>query len=411
MTDLVPGLQLHILLAESAPPIERTLSVAANIPLSDLHRCIQAAFGWQNRHLYQFAVSDTFRGDRLFTEAEAAEELDVEDASRVTLAEIAGRTGARLAYEYDFGDAWDHSITVVGDEPVPRSLLECIAALRRGPVEDCGGIHGYHNLIEALRGNQHDSADAVEWFESVTGESAARFDPAGVDLEAINRSLGKLSQFIWGVEAAPEVMADVVLPVQWLLQRVGSAGIALTKDGYLKPAVVQEAMQELRWEDRWYGKFNRESQTLPILDLRQQTQRWKLLRTFKGKLVRTPIGRRLVGDDTALWDYLAEQIAHPGNAALELIHAVVVQWVVEDKVPPFDVRGEVMARLLNAGGFWSEGRDITASEGRSLVRDALNLLGCLNLYGKSNLPLEPNEPSDGGRQFLTEIQRRQHHRS
>lgn len=194
MTDLVPGLQLHIVIDGSSPPIERTLSVPASILLSDLHRCIQTAFGWQNRHLHQFAISDTFRGQRIFTDAESALELDAEDASRIELAAIAGRVGAKVGYEYDFGDAWDHLITIIGDDPVPPAHLACVAGHMRGPVEDSGGVHGYGNLIKALNGNQEDSADAIEWFESVTGEPAAGFDPAGIDLQNINRDLRKLSR-------------------------------------------------------------------------------------------------------------------------------------------------------------------------------------------------------------------------
>ena len=96
MIDRVPGVQLHIVIDESSPPIERTLSVPASILLSDLHQVIQRAFGWQDLHLYQFSVSDTFRGQRDFTPAESADELGTEDASRTELAAIAGWTGARL---------------------------------------------------------------------------------------------------------------------------------------------------------------------------------------------------------------------------------------------------------------------------------------------------------------------------
>jgi hypothetical protein len=70
-------------------------------------------------------------------------------------------------------------------------------------------------------------------------------------------------------------------------------GLQLTADGYLKPAVVSQAGRELGWEYRWHGAANRESQTLPVLQLRQQLQAWKLLRKSKGRLVLTPSGRKL----------------------------------------------------------------------------------------------------------------------
>ena len=411
MTDRVPGLQLHVVIDESSPPIERTLSVPAGILLSDLHRTIQAAFGWQDRHLFQFSVSDTFRGQRNFTAAESAAELDAEDASHTELAAVAGWTGAKLAYEYDFGDAWDHLIIVVGNDPVQPARLECISGRRRGPVEDCGGIHGYYNLIEALEGKRHDSADDVDWFESVSGESAAAFDPAHVDMKAVNQQLTELARFFWRPALPPEVIAGVVRPVQWLLQRVGADGMELTKDGYLKPAVVQETMQELGWTDRWYGKFNREAQTLPVLDLRHQVQEWKLLRKYKGKLVLTPVGRRLVNNDGALWDYLADRIAHPPAAAIKLVHAVVVGWLMKGALPSYDLRGKVMAGILGANGFVYDDGPITEREGRALVRDTVRTLECLNVLAKAEDVLSgAREATDAGREFLLEIQRKQHRR-
>lgn len=410
MTDRVPGLQLHVVIDGSSPPIERTLSVPASILLSDLHQAIQAAFGWQDRHLYQFSVSDTFRGQRHFTPPESAAELDTEDASRTELAAVAGWTGAKLGYEYDFGDSWDHLITIVGDDPVPPARLECTAGRRRGPVEDCGGIHGYYNLIEALKGQRQDSAEAVEWFESVSGESAAAFDPAHADLKAINQRLTELSRFFWRPALPPEVIADVVRPVQWLLQRVGADGIELTKDGYLKPTVVQEAMQELGWTDRWYGKFNREAQTLPILDLRHQVQEWKLLRKYKGKLVLTPGGRRLVNNDAALWGYLADRLAHPPAAAIELVHAVVVGWLVKDALPSYDLRARTIAEILTVNGFAYGDGPVTEREGRTLVRDVFRMLECLNVLVKIDLMSGARKATDAGREFLIEIQRKQHGR-
>ncbi|NJC21590.1 hypothetical protein BJ994_000666 [Arthrobacter pigmenti] len=411
MTELVPGLQLHVELADSEPPIERTLVVPASIPLSDLHLCLQAAFGWENRHLYQFVVGDSFRGERTFSDVEAAFELEVEDASRFTLGELVAGNEERFVYEYDFGDQWDHLITVADNQPVPYAHLECSTGNNRGPVEDSGGIHGYMNLSAALQKTHgEDALAASEWYEAVTGQTAATFDPARVNLPGINANLELLSQLIWRRPVAPGVIKDVVRPVQWLLQRVGAEGMELTKDGYLKPAVVQEIMTELGWEDRWYGKFNRESQTLPVLDLREQVQEWKLLRKYKGKLVRTPLGRKLVDNDAALWDYLATSIARPGRDAAELVNAVVVPWLVGHEPPAREQRAEIVAEILNASGFRVDGRTVSATDGRILIRDTIRTLECLNVFRSVEVMESPDKLSDGGRQFLFDVQRKQHKR-
>lgn len=101
--------------------------------------------------------------------------------------------------------------------------------------------------------------------------------------------------------------ATVVVPYQWLVQRVGD-GVRLTQAGYLRPALVTEAMLALGWQDGWYGKHNREDLTQPILGLRQSAQRFGLLRKNRGQLLVTKAGRSLADDPAALWWHLASRL-------------------------------------------------------------------------------------------------------
>jgi hypothetical protein len=55
----------------------------------------------------------------------------------------------------------------------------------------------------------------------------------------------------------------------------------------------------------WIGKGNRESQTLPVLDLRESAQKVGLLRKHRGKLLLTAQGRAMRSDPVALWSLLA----------------------------------------------------------------------------------------------------------
>ena len=66
---------------------------------------------------------------------EAAEEIDAEPASGVVLPELldAERTGpADLEYEYDFGDAWTHTVEVMGRAELPEKTFAAPTAPTAG---------------------------------------------------------------------------------------------------------------------------------------------------------------------------------------------------------------------------------------------------------------------------------------
>ena len=52
------ALDLHITIAGTEPEIWRDVRVPAAITLTDLHKVIQRAFGWDNRHLHMFRSTD-----------------------------------------------------------------------------------------------------------------------------------------------------------------------------------------------------------------------------------------------------------------------------------------------------------------------------------------------------------------
>jgi hypothetical protein len=101
--------------------------------------------------------------------------------------------------------------------------------------------------------------------------------------------------------------ARMVRPYAWLVDRVGP-GITLTGAGYLPPAHVAAAVTELGLAAEWPGAGNRESQTLPVLDLRESATRMGLLRKNRGQLLVTSRGRALAADPLALWWHLAERV-------------------------------------------------------------------------------------------------------
>jgi hypothetical protein len=57
-------------------------------------------------------------------------------------------------------------------------------------LEDCGGIPGYADLVTALADPERpDHAQLLEWYVEVHGGSPADFDPAQVDVEALDKAV------------------------------------------------------------------------------------------------------------------------------------------------------------------------------------------------------------------------------
>src|SRR6266571_8767526 len=97
--------QIKVTLKGSKPPIWRRMQVTSATTLAQLHRILQRVMGWEGYHLYQFVVGGMEYGD-----PRMLEEMEGEDARRVTLASLVRGEKAKFLYEYDFGDSWDHEL-------------------------------------------------------------------------------------------------------------------------------------------------------------------------------------------------------------------------------------------------------------------------------------------------------------
>jgi pRiA4b ORF-3-like protein len=177
-----PVLQVRITLRYvDDPPVWRQVLIPAAYPLSRVHRVIQAAMGWEDCHLHAFQIGKTTYGP------DPEEELGYADETKARLADVA-RVRTRIAYEYDFGDGWEHELVVEA-----RTLAEdgqaypaCLDGEGACPPEDCGGAYGFAELKEVLAAP--DSAERDEMLEWV-GED---FDPARFDLAAANTAVASI---------------------------------------------------------------------------------------------------------------------------------------------------------------------------------------------------------------------------
>jgi hypothetical protein len=179
--------ELRITLCEIGPPISRRVLVTDNATLGDLHWIIQLSMGWTNSHLHQFIIDGIYYSDPKFDLDEYPD--DVRDEYRATLGQIVAGEGARFIYDYDFGDSWQHEISVEGIHPLRKdeTYPRCVDGERACPPEDCGGVLGYANFLAAISDPSHpEHEELLEW-------AGGSFDPERCDLNGINWQLKRLS--------------------------------------------------------------------------------------------------------------------------------------------------------------------------------------------------------------------------
>lgn len=174
-------LELHIELKTIHPRIWRLVVVPDTITLTRLHDVIQIAMGWTDTHLHEFDI-----GGRRYGIPDPEWDFDdsVTSEKRVRLLRaLEGRKS--LDYHYDFGDGWEHRITVKRIQPrgKPQRYAICLVGENACPPEDVGGPYGYADYLEAINDKNHpDHHEMIEW----RGED---FDPATFDLEETNEIL------------------------------------------------------------------------------------------------------------------------------------------------------------------------------------------------------------------------------
>lgn len=181
--------QLKVTLLDTKPPIWRRVLVDGGSTLDHVHEVIQAAFGWWNYHLHEFEVGRTRYG---VPDPDEDWGEPPRDERRTRLDAIASE-GASFRYTYDFGDGWDHKITVEKVLPVDAAVAvpTCIDGRRACPPEDCGGTWGYREMLEILANPAHPEHDERrEWLDRP-------FDPEAFDPSEFEDNLrnGRLAAF------------------------------------------------------------------------------------------------------------------------------------------------------------------------------------------------------------------------
>ena len=176
--------QLKVTLLGTMPPIWRRLLVPANLTLAQLHDVLQTVMGWQDYHMHEFCI-----GQRHFGEPNPEDEFmgmpPVENEHTAHLSNLLRRVGAKATYTYDFGDSWEHGIVLEKRLPADPAMAYpvCTGGEYACPPEDCGGIPGFYDLLDALGDPTHEQHEELQdWVEE-------NYDPDIFSIDDVNRML------------------------------------------------------------------------------------------------------------------------------------------------------------------------------------------------------------------------------
>lgn len=320
--------RLRVTMREVEPRVVRVVDVPGTVTLPELHDILQVAIGWTDSHLHLFETAD----GRRYGTPDLDWGDDIRDEAAATLRDVA----PGFTYEYDFGDGWEHDVELLGrGGPQPG----CVDGEGACPPEDCGGPHGYAELLEALAGPAHPDHDHLRDWASSWSPTWSQADRQAAD--ALVRAM------VGQVPGSVRLLLDLV-----------AGSVKLTAGGRLPRAVVR-AVQEQRPHWGWGKPAHLEDDLPPLAQLHDLLRHVGLLRLARGVLAPTKaagddqqIIRRLrrVFEPDSFHDILAGVgVAHlaargalPRRALADLTHPWLERWSVGGRpVTPRDVDTEL----------------------------------------------------------------------
>ena len=162
--------QFKITLKGTKPPIWRRILVPETYTFWDLHVAIQDAMGWDDYHLHEFTLLSPKTGRKVKIGIPSDEDVDygweVLAEWNQKIAHYFSLDNSKADYVYDFGDGWEHSIKL--EKILPRetgvAYPRCIDGRGACPPEDCGGIGGYAEFLEAIGDPANElHEDMLDW--------------------------------------------------------------------------------------------------------------------------------------------------------------------------------------------------------------------------------------------------------
>lgn len=170
--------QFRIELLGTDPPVWRRIQLAADATFWELHTAIQDAMGWQDYHLHEFTLlgTDDRMGIPLDDDPQA-----ILPGWQFPVDHFLTHNKPLALYHYDFGDSWFHEIRFEERLSMDRRRRypRCIDGKRHCPPEDCGGVDGYAEFLQAVSDPAHpEHHQMLRW-------AGGRFDPEAFSVHKV----------------------------------------------------------------------------------------------------------------------------------------------------------------------------------------------------------------------------------
>jgi hypothetical protein len=103
----------------------------------------------------------------------------------IDLAALHAYICTRAIYTYDLGDSWEHAIVLEKQLPLDpnASYPVCTDGELACPPDDCGGIPGFYDLVEAIADPNHEQHEELkDWL-------GYDFNPMAFSIDSVNQML------------------------------------------------------------------------------------------------------------------------------------------------------------------------------------------------------------------------------
>lgn len=144
----------------------RRIIVAADLEFAKLHKVLQAVFGWQSYHLYDFTIKSGKKGKRVARLVPYEEDLECDEEAILMenhrLSEYMPEH-KHIIYTYDYGDNWEHDVKLIRVlEDYDRQSPYLLEAKGQAPPEDVGGVGGFIEFHEIMMDPDHPEYEDME---------------------------------------------------------------------------------------------------------------------------------------------------------------------------------------------------------------------------------------------------------